>query len=52
MVINNLPIIEHIEELKGQKRYTEAREALQNAIVRYGDRFELYEELADVYIYE
>ncbi len=52
MVIKNLPIIEHIEELKTQKRYDEARELLQDAIARYNDRYELYEELADVYIYE
>jgi len=47
-----LPIIDHIEELKEQKRYSEARVVLEGAIARYLDRYELYEELADVYIYE
>lgn len=52
MAIQNLPIIDHVEELKAQKRYTEARQMLEGAIARYNDRYELYEELADVYIYE
>jgi len=52
MAIQNLPIIDHVEELKAQKRYIEAREMLEGAIARYNDRYELYEELADVYIYE
>lgn len=52
MAIQNLPIIDHVEELKAQKRYTEARQMLEGAIARYTDRYELYEELADVYIYE
>lgn len=52
MAIQNLPIIDHVEELKAQKRYTEAREMLEWAIARYTNRYELYEELADVYIYE
>lgn len=47
-----LPIIERIEELKVQKRYSEARAILEEAIAKYLDRYELYEELADVYIYE
>jgi hypothetical protein len=52
MAIQNLPIIDHVEELKAQKRYAEARQMLEGAIIRYIDRYELYEELADVYIYE
>lgn len=49
---SDLPIIDHIEELKSQKRYEEARDVLEGAIARYPNRYELYEELADVYIYE
>lgn len=52
MAIQNLPIIDRVEELKAQKHYAEAREMLEWAIARYTDRYELYEELADVYIYE
>lgn len=49
---HELPIIDEIERLKAQKRYTEARVLLEWAIAKYNDRYELYEELADVYIYE
>lgn len=52
MAIQNLPIIEHVEDLKTHKRYREARKLLEEAIARYGNRYELYEEIADVYIYE
>lgn len=49
---HELPIIDEIERLKSQKRYSEARAMLEWAIAKYNDRYELYEELADVYIYE
>lgn len=45
------PIIEKIEELKTQKKYSQAQSMLEEAIAKYPNRFELYEELADVYIY-
>ena len=47
-----LPIIDQVEYLKWQQQYIEARKLLEGAIAKYGDRYELYEELADVYIYE
>jgi Tfp pilus assembly protein PilF len=49
---HELPIIDEVERLKGQKRYTEARISIEGAISRYPHRYELYEELADIYIYE
>jgi len=49
---HELPIIDEVERLKGQKRYTEARILIEWAISRYPHRYELYEELADIYIYE
>ncbi|MBP6921124.1 tetratricopeptide repeat protein [Candidatus Gracilibacteria bacterium] len=49
---HELPIIDEVERLKAQKRYSEARVMIEGAISRYLNRYELYEELADVYIYE
>lgn len=49
---HDLPIIDQVERLKNQKRYTEARDMIEWAISRYPNRCELYEELADIYIYE
>ncbi len=49
---HDLPIIDEVERLKTQKRYTEARVLIEGAISRYPQRYELYEELADIYIYE
>ena len=49
---HDLPIIDEVERLKFQKRYGEARALIEGALARYPQRFELYEELADIYIYE
>ncbi len=49
---HELPIIDEVERLKTQKRYTEARAMIEWALSRYPQRYELYEELADIYIYE
>jgi tetratricopeptide (TPR) repeat protein len=49
---HDLPIIDEAERLKAQKRYTEARILIEWAISRYPNRYELYEEIADIYIYE
>lgn len=51
-MMKELPIIEEVERLKSQKRYSEAQLAIEGAIVRYPNRYELYEELADIYIYQ
>lgn len=49
---HDLPIIDEVERLKTQKRYSDARALIEGAISRYPQRYELYEELADIYIYE
>lgn len=49
---HDLPVIDEVERLKNQKRYLEARTLMEWAISRYPHRYELYEELADIYIYE
>ena len=49
---HDLPIIDEVERLKTQKRYTEARVLIEGAISRYPQRYELYEELADIYLFE
>lgn len=40
-----------VEELKVQKKFQESIDILQKAMVRYGDDYRLYEELADIYLY-
>ena len=45
-------IIESIEDLKRQNRYQDARETALQALMRYTDDYRLYEELADIYLFE
>jgi tetratricopeptide (TPR) repeat protein len=45
-------IIESIEDLKHQNRYQDARETALQALMRYTDDYRLYEELADIYLFE
>lgn len=40
-----------VEELKVQKKFQESIDILQKAMIRYGDDYRLYEELADIYLY-
>ncbi len=40
-----------VEELKVQKKFRESIDILQKAMIRYGDDYRLYEELADIYLY-
>ena len=49
---HDLPIIDEVERLKAQKRYEEARILIETSLAKYPQRYELYEELADIYIYE
>ena len=44
--------IEKIENLKRSKLYKEARELIEKCLSKYSDDYRLYEELADVYLYE
>lgn len=45
-------IIEHIESLKHESRYHEARETALSALGKHTDDYRLYEELADIYLFE
>ncbi len=45
-------IIESIEHLKHQNRYGEARLTALDALARHTDDYRLYEELADIYLFE
>ncbi len=49
---SQLPVIDEAERLKNQKRYSDARRLIEDSLARYPDRYELYEEVADIYIYE
>ena len=44
--------IEKIEKLKTCAEYSEARSLIEQCLKRYQDDYRLYEELADVYLYE
>jgi hypothetical protein len=45
-------IIENIEQLKSQNRYHDARETALQALSKHTDDYRLYEELADIYLFE
>jgi Flp pilus assembly protein TadD len=45
-------IINTIEDLKSASKYTEARETALQALAKYTDDYRIYEELADIYIFE
>lgn len=45
-------IISRIEELKSESKYTEARQTALQALSKYTDDYRIYEELADIYIFE
>jgi Flp pilus assembly protein TadD len=45
-------VIEAIEELKHQNRYGEARLTALEALTKHTDDYRLYEELADIYLFE
>ncbi len=45
-------IIIAIEELKSESKYNEARETALQALTKYTDDYRIYEELADIYIFE
>jgi tetratricopeptide (TPR) repeat protein len=41
-----------VETLKNDKRFSDAIELLHKTIVKYSDDYRLYEELADIYLYQ
>lgn len=45
-------IINTIEDLKSASKYTEARETALQALAKHTDDYRIYEELADIYIFE
>jgi Flp pilus assembly protein TadD len=45
-------IIIEIEELKKQQKYKKARETALQALTKYTDDYRIYEELADIYLFE
>ncbi len=45
-------IIETIESLKHESRYHEAKETALSALTKHTDDYRLYEELADIYLFE
>ena len=45
-------VIETIESLKQENRYPDARETALQALIKYTDDYRLYEELADIYLFE
>lgn len=45
-------VIESIELLKQENKYIEARDAALQALTKYTDDYRLYEELADIYLFE
>lgn len=45
-------IILNIEELKGKNQYGKARQTALQALTQYTDDYRIYEELADIYIFE
>lgn len=45
-------IIEHIEQLKQMNQYPEARNLALETLAQHTDDYRLYEELADIYLFE
>lgn len=45
-------IIENIETLKGSGNYKKAREVAEKALVEHADDYRLYEEIADIALFE
>lgn len=45
-------VIESIESLKHENKYIEARDTALQALTKYTDDYRLYEELADIYLFE
>lgn len=45
-------VIQEVENLKAKKMFDEAIKLLQEAIPKYNDDYRLYEEIADIHLYE
>jgi hypothetical protein len=44
-------VIIQIEQLKSEQKFETCVDILEDAILKYGEDYRLYEELADVYLY-
>ena len=45
-------VIQEVETLKSKKMFNEAIKLLQDSIPQYSDDYRLYEEIADIHLYE
>lgn len=45
-------LIQQVETLKSQKNFTKALELLEEALSKFNDDYRVYEEIADIYLYE
>jgi hypothetical protein len=45
-------LIKEIESLKAEKKFDEALKVLEDSVQKYNDDYRLYEEIADIYLYE
>ncbi len=45
-------LIQQVEHLKSQKKFSKALNLLQEALSKFNDDYRIYEEIADIYLYE
>ena len=45
-------LIKDIENLKANRKFDEALKILEDSVQKYNDDYRLYEEIADIYLYE
>lgn len=45
-------LVQQVEKLKSQKEFTKALQMLQDALSKFNDDYRIYEEIADIYLYE
>ncbi len=45
-------LIQQVETLKSEKNFTKALELLEESLSKFNDDYRIYEEIADIYLYE
>jgi ribosome recycling factor len=45
-------LIKEVENLKSEKKFEDALKILEESVQKYNDDYRLYEEIADIYLYE
>lgn len=45
-------LIQEVEQLKAQKKFSKALELLEEALLKTNDDYRIYEEIADIYLFE